>query len=52
MAIDRKQHKMQPEVIEAACMGLIHIFQLLSELSKIDMLLWEVIYENKDKQER
>lgn len=31
MTVDRKWHKMQPEVIKVESMGLIHIFQLPRE---------------------
>lgn len=51
MAINKKLHKMQPEVIKVESMELIHTFQLPREWSKIDILLREVIYENRDKQE-
>lgn len=40
---------MQPEVIKVDGIGLIHIFELPREWSKIDILLREVIYENRDR---
>lgn len=50
MDIDWKWHEMQLEVTKVDSIELISIFQLPRECNKIDMLLREVIYGNRDKQ--